>query len=98
MVICVAWCILVVEEREYRVKQGNIIPVPHDLIDRGITAYGGVMDDEIQNLLDHAGLPYRAYLFRDGRILLVYAINETTRMGFLYPSKEVLFAHLDLES
>lgn len=78
-------------------KQGNIIPVPNDLIDRGITAYGGVIDDEIQNLLDHAGLPYRAYLFSDQRILLVYAISETTRMGFLYPSKQVLFAHLNLE-
>ena len=61
----------------------------------GIEKYGGIIDDELQTLLSKAGLPYKPYGFRDGRMLLV---NEELNFGFLYADKEDVFRSLVLSA
>lgn len=78
-------------------RRTDVIPVPDHLIDRGIIAYGGKEDEKIQAILNSAELPYQAYRFRDDRILLIYSISNSQRMGFLYPSEDALYNHLELE-
>jgi hypothetical protein len=64
-------------------------------IEVGIKKYEGTVDAHIESLIQSAGLQYKPYVFKDGRVLLVLP-NKVA--AILYASEEVLFKTLNLAS
>lgn len=73
---------------------GMVQPVQGIHIQRGIERYKGVLDTELKTLLAKSNMPYDPYQFADGRVLLV---DTVLNFGFLYSTREEVFAKLQLE-
>ncbi len=64
-------------------------------IDLGIEKYKGVLSDKIQIHLDNNKWNFKAYLFQDKRVLLVYP-GKT--FGLLYTSENDLYEDMEKEN
>ena len=64
-------------------------------IKKGLEKYEGKLDEALHRVLQSSDWNYTPYLFKDGRILLVY---ENELYGLLYENKAALFQHMEEES
>jgi hypothetical protein len=71
----------------------DIVIVRKEHIEAGIKKYQGKLDNDLMTLFENSGQTVKAYMFADGRVLLLYPLQAN---GILYVSKEVLFKKLDL--
>lgn len=72
----------------------KIQPVPAQFIERGISKYNGVVDEELLRLLQRSECALVPYRFEDGRYLLV---QPDTDFAFLYPDAEMVYEKLVLD-
>ena len=72
----------------------DVIVVQEEFLNRGIAKYEGKIDIQINQVLKAADMPYTAYRFNDGRLLLIF-VND--QFGILYRNEQVLFEKLHLD-
>ena len=76
-------------------KNKDVVTIDPIHIEAGIKKYEGKVDAHLESLIQSAGLQYKPYVFKDGRVLLVLPNNVA---AILYASEEVLFKTLSLGS
>ncbi len=59
----------------------DVLVIKKEHLQPGIKKYNGVIDSELKELFSLAGLDVEPYLFRDGRILVIYKGQHN---GILY--------------
>lgn len=73
-------------------KTKTLVQAKH--IEKGIEKYQGQLSPKIQKHLDNVNWNYKAYLFKDLRVLLVYPDNS---FAILYASEESLYRDMEKE-
>lgn len=70
------------------------ILVKDEHIKKGIEAYGGKQDPELERIFAHGNLDADIYAFNDGRYLVCYKL---LKKAMLYSSKEELMSSIVLD-
>ena len=73
--------------------QKDIVVVRKEHIERGISAYKGTKDPDLEAMFLRSGQEVSIHRFNDGRILVVYTNNQH---GLLYRTEDVLFSKVEL--